>query len=63
MLKSLAENYSNLDNDKKQCILNEGTGHCTANQNVNVGLIYGDYFFMEALSRLLGNDDIFWYEP
>lgn len=63
MLKSLTEHYSNLDNDKKQCILNEGTGHFTADQNVNVGLIYGDYFFVEALSRLLGNDDIFWYEP
>lgn len=62
MLQSLADHYSNLDNDK-QCILREGTGHCTANQNVNVGLIYGDYFFMEAVSRLLGNRDIFWYEP
>lgn len=61
IVKSLTDNYSNLDSDK-QCILNCGTGHCPAGQNVNVGLIYGDYFYMEAVSRLMGNTDIFWYK-
>lgn len=59
-IKSLTDNYSNLDN-AKQCMLNGGTGHCPANQNVNVGLIYGDFFYMEAVSRLMGNTDILWY--
>ena len=62
ILKSLTDNYANLDNDK-QCILREGTGHCPAGQNINVGLIYGDYFYLEGISRLMGNKDIFWYEP
>lgn len=60
MLVSLTDNYSNLDNNK-QCILTHGTGNCPADENVNVGLIYGDYFYMEGISRLLGNEDIFWY--
>lgn len=62
IVKSLTDNYSNLDNDK-QCILNGGTGDFPKNLNVNVGLIYGDYFYMEAVSRLMGNTDIFWYKP
>ncbi|MDD3767025.1 MAG: glycoside hydrolase family 88 protein [Eubacteriales bacterium] len=60
MLVSLTDNYSNLDNNK-QCILTHGTSHCPENQNVNVGLIYADYFYVEGISRLLGNEDIFWY--
>lgn len=62
IVKSLTDNYSNLDNDK-QCILNGGTGDFPKDLNVNVGLIYGDYFYMEAVSRLMGNTDIFWYKP
>lgn len=62
IVKSLTDNYSNLDNDK-QCILNGGTGDCPKDLNVNVGLIYGDYFYMEAVSRLMSNTDIFWYKP
>ncbi len=63
ILKSLTDNYSNLDNSADQCILREGTGHFPAGQNINVGLIYGDYYYMEGISRLIGNDKIFWYEP
>lgn len=63
ILKSLTDNYSNLDNPDDQCMLREGTGHLPAGQNINVGLIYGDYYYMEGISRLMGNDEIFWYEP
>ena len=63
ILKSLTDNYSNLDNDEDQCIIREGTGHFPAGQNINVGLIYGDYFYIEGISRLMGNEKIFWYEP
>ena len=61
MLKSLTDNYSNLDNDNIQSLLNGGTGIYPFNINVNVGLIYGDYFYMEGIKRLCGNKDIFWY--
>ena len=61
ILKSLTDNYSNLDNDKDQALLHSGTGNAPKNKNINVGLIYGDYFYMEGISRLTGNEKIFWY--
>lgn len=62
ILQSLTENYSNLQDDSRQELLRGGTGNFPAGVNINVGIIYGDYFYMEAISRLLGNDNIFWYE-
>jgi len=51
--------YASFDN-ASEAILREGTGHKPANQNVNVGLIYGDYFFVEAIAKLRGwSRDIF----
>ncbi len=61
ILRSLTDNYSNLDNDVDQALLFGGTGNAPKNVDVNVGLIYGDYFYMEGISRLQGNKDIFWY--
>lgn len=63
ILKSLTEHYSNLGDDSRQEFLRGGTGNYPAGVNINVGIIYGDYFYMEALSRMTGNDNIFWYEP
>lgn len=60
ILRSLTDNYSNLDH-VDQAMLRGGTSHFPANSGVNVGLIYGDYFYMEGVSRLMGNKDIFWY--
>ena len=61
ILRSLTDNYSNLDNDTDQALLFGGTGNFPAGIDINVGLIYGDYFYMEAISRLMGNEKIFWY--
>ncbi len=61
ILVALTEKYSNLCTNEKECILNQGTGHLPNNENINVGLIYGDYFYIEAISRLNGNKNIFWY--
>ncbi len=61
ILKSLTENYSNFDNDKDQAILFGGTGNKPREVDVNVGLIYGDYYYMEGVSRLKGKKDIYWY--
>lgn len=60
ILQSLTDQYSNLDNDS-QALLCGGAGHVPANSDVNVGLIFGDYFYVEGISRLLGNQEIFWY--
>lgn len=60
ILRSLTDNYANLDKMDKDGILNEGTGSKPGNQNVNVSLIYGDYFYVEALAKLNGwNSAIF----
>lgn len=58
-LKSLTENYANLDNDN-QALLNGGTGHWPQKNNINVGLIYGDYFYLEAIQKLAGKTELFW---
>jgi unsaturated chondroitin disaccharide hydrolase len=54
MLRSLAAKYATWDDPGHEAILVQGTGHKPANQNVNVSLIYGDYFFVEAFAKLRG---------
>jgi len=61
ILRSLTDKYSNLDNDADQAILTHSTVSKPANKGINVGLIYADYFYTEAISRLMGNKDLFWY--
>ncbi|MDR6551072.1 glycoside hydrolase family 88 protein [Paenibacillus qinlingensis] len=53
-LLSLTQKYATWDKPEHQAILLEGTGHKPAGQNVNVSLIYGDYYYVEALAKLLG---------
>lgn len=54
ILLSLTQNYGTWDNPAHEAILLGGTGHKPAGQNVNVSLIYGDYFYVEAIAKLLG---------
>lgn len=54
MLLSLTVNYGTWNQPEHQAILLEGTGNKPAGQNVNVSLIYGDYYYVEALAKLLG---------
>ncbi|MHA6484772.1 glycoside hydrolase family 88 protein [Paenibacillus sp. strain BS8-2] len=54
ILYALSENYANWDIPEREAILREGTGHKPANVNVNVSLIYGDYYFAEAFAKLNG---------
>ena len=41
-------------------LLRLGAGNVPEGQNVNVSLIYGDYFFLEALAKLRGEVEVFW---
>ncbi|TVY01864.1 glycoside hydrolase family 88 protein [Paenibacillus cremeus] len=59
ILQSLAQNYT--AGEWEEAILLGGTGNLPGNQNINKPLIYGDYFYMEALSKLQGRSS-FW-EP
>ena len=59
ILKSLTDNYAVLDTSKQE-ILEKGTGNVPQNDNIEVGLIYGDYFYFEAVERLCGENNLFW---
>ena len=51
ILKSLASPRYLSVNTKTNAILLHATGHKPANREVDVSLIYGDYYFVEALMR------------
>jgi unsaturated chondroitin disaccharide hydrolase len=59
ILKSLVDRYAVWDSSD-EAILKHGTGHHPANKNIDVGLIYGDYYFVEALAKLRGQTELFW---
>lgn len=54
MLYALSEHYATWDQPGHEAILIGGTGHKPANSNINVSLIYGDYYFVEAFAKLNG---------
>lgn len=41
-------------------LLAGATGDRPRNMNVGVSLIYGDYFFAEAVAKLRGHEEVFW---
>lgn len=59
ILKSMTDHYAIWDTSD-EAILPHGTGHWPANKNIDVGLIYGDYYFVEALAKLRGQTELFW---
>lgn len=60
ILRSLYENYGAWDDRKEEGLILHGTSHYPEQKNIDVPLIYGDYFFVEGLSRLRGNAVVFW---
>ncbi|MEX1028516.1 MAG: glycoside hydrolase family 88 protein [Paenibacillaceae bacterium] len=60
MLHALYTNYGAWDSDAEEGLILHGTSHFPENKNVDVPLIYGDYFFAEGISRLNGNRELFW---
>ncbi len=54
IINALTVNYGNWNNPQHQGILRDGTGNKPAGQNINVSLIYGDYFYVEAFAKLMG---------
>ena len=54
ILMSLHHNYATWDLPSHEAILVQATGHKPAGENVDVSLIYGDYFFVEAIAKLNG---------
>ena len=58
ILKSLYENYADFSADT-QGILQKGTVNFPKNKHINVPIIYGDYFFTEALIKWARMTNIF----
>lgn len=60
ILESLYRNYGAWEDQSEEGLIREGTSHYPENKNINVPLIYGDYFFVEGLSRIRGTGTYFW---
>ncbi len=58
ILKGLYDHYFD-DSEENQSMIQKGTVHVPAGKNINVPIIYGDFFFTEALIKLKHNTNIF----
>jgi unsaturated chondroitin disaccharide hydrolase len=60
MLYGLYTTCGAWDNENEQGLILHGTSHYPEGRNIDVPLIYGDYFFAEGISRLQGHNELFW---
>lgn len=60
IINNLYEHHSTKDDPDHQGMLLNGTGHYPKQKNLEVSLVYGDYFFTEAVSSLLFDKPSFW---
>lgn len=60
LIRKLNERYTTWDNANEEAILRMGTANRPKRTHVNVPIIYGDYFFAEAICKLRGIHDTFW---
>lgn len=59
MLRNLYDECGT-ENDIEEGLLLHGTGNFPEQKNLDVPLIYGDYFFTEGISMLKGEEMLFW---
>ena len=60
ILESLYRNYGTWDNDAEEGLILQGTSNYPAGTNIDVPLIYGDFFYVEGLARLKGQGPMYW---
>lgn len=60
MLESLYRNYGSWDDPNEQGLLLHGTSHYPEQRNIDVPLIYGDFFYVEALARVQDKGPFYW---
>ncbi|MEK3792314.1 glycoside hydrolase family 88 protein [Paenibacillus sp. FSL R7-0204] len=58
--ESLYRNYGTWDNPGEQGLLLHGTSNYPEDRNIDVPLIYGDFFYVEALARIKGAGPFYW---
>jgi unsaturated chondroitin disaccharide hydrolase len=62
MMNSLVENYSTINKEDAEGLLEHGSYHVRGNLAPDDYMIWGDYFYLEALMRLEINHKGYWYE-
>lgn len=60
MLESLYRNYGTWNNDEEEALILHGTSNYPAGTNIDVPLIYGDFYYVEGLARLKGSGPFYW---
>jgi len=60
ILKSLTENYTSKNLPESNAVLLHAVGSKPVNNNVDEPLIFGDYFYFEALVRVLKDWKLYW---
>ena len=60
ILKNLYFECGTMNNIEEEGLIKHGTGHFPEQKNLDVPLIYGDYFFVEGISILKGEKLLFW---
>lgn len=60
IIQSLYKNYGSFTDRQQEGMILHGTSHYPEQKNLDVPLIYGDYFFVEGLARLRGSATIAW---
>ncbi|WP_405176218.1 glycoside hydrolase family 88 protein [Paenibacillus sp. FSL H8-0261] len=60
IVESLYRNYGSWDNVDEEGLLLHGTSNYPENRNIDVPLIYGDFFYVEALARLKAAGPFYW---
>ncbi|MDO5518592.1 MAG: glycoside hydrolase family 88 protein [Clostridium sp.] len=60
MLHNLYYDCSSKDDSKEEGLLYHATGHFPEQKNLDVPIIYGDYFFTEGIARLNGEEIFLW---
>lgn len=60
ILESLYRQYGTWADPSEEGLILHGTSHYPEQRNIDVPLIYGDYFFVEGLARLRGEGPFFW---
>lgn len=61
-MKSLTENYFTDDDPEAEGLLRHGSYHVRGDMSSDDFVIWGDYFYMEALMRLVKDVPGYWYE-
>jgi unsaturated chondroitin disaccharide hydrolase len=61
IIKSLYENYGAWDNEEEEGLITKGTIFYKSERYPNhIPIIYGDFFFVEALTKLKGQKEVLW---